>query len=204
MKDVDVIEWYDLLATEDDDPVYDGPFLREYMDKWDGKPFIDSMKIRKHLSYILEIGVGTGRIARRVAPEVCEFIGIDISPKTIERAAFNLGDRGSAKLICMDFLDFESRRLFNIIYSTLTFMHIKDKQKAFNKVYELLDYNGRFVLSIDKNLNEYITNGTYRVKVYPDYPDKTRAYILESGLIILDVIETEFAYIFVCTKEKKQ
>lgn len=44
--------------------------------------------------------------------------------------------------------DFDST--FDVIYSSLTFMHIKDKQKAINKIADLLNDNGRFVLSISK------------------------------------------------------
>ncbi len=35
---------------------------------------------------VLEIGIGTGRIAAKVAPFCLKLSGIDISPKTIHRA----------------------------------------------------------------------------------------------------------------------
>ena len=61
----DVIQHYDLLVKENNDPVHDPKPLRDYMDKWDGQVFIDKMKLDKDKSD-LEIGVGTGRLAVRV------------------------------------------------------------------------------------------------------------------------------------------
>lgn len=42
---------------------------------------------------------------------------------------------------------------------------------ASKKIAELLSPGGRFVLSIDKNQDEYIDTGISRIKVYPDIPD---------------------------------
>lgn len=58
---------YDLLIDEGNDPVHDPKSLRDYMDKWDGQGFIDNMELDKNKS-VLEIGVGTGRLAVRIAP----------------------------------------------------------------------------------------------------------------------------------------
>ena len=76
---------YDILIDENNDPVHDPEPLKEYMDKWDGQDFINNMNLNFDKS-VLEIGVGTGRLAVRVAPLCKSFCGIDISPKTIERA----------------------------------------------------------------------------------------------------------------------
>ena len=57
----DVIQHYDLLIDENNDPVHDPKPLRDYMDKWDGQSFIDKMELNKDKS-VLEIGVGTGHL----------------------------------------------------------------------------------------------------------------------------------------------
>ena len=88
---------------------------------------------------VLEIGVGTGRLAVRTAPECRDFFGIDISLKTVKRAKENLKAHGNVTLICGDFMSYEFGRKFNVIYSSLTFMHIKDKQAAINKIKSLLN-----------------------------------------------------------------
>lgn len=195
-----VIEHYNKLIEENNDPVYDPAPLKEYMNKYDGQIFIDEMRLDKTKS-ILEIGVGTGRLALRTIPLCKNFYGIDISPKTIDRARNNLSAHLNVKLICGDFMQHDFSIGFDVIYSSLTFMHIKDKQKCINRVYSLLNKSGRFVLSIDKNQNKRIDYGDRKIEIYPDNPTDTKAYIIKSGLILLNCMETEFAHIFVCIKE---
>ena len=195
----DVVRHYDLLIDENNDPVHDPKPLQNYMDKWDGQVFIDKMELNKDKS-VLEIGVGTGRLAVRVAPLCGEFCGIDISPKTIDRAKENLAEYRNIDLICGNFLSYKFDRKFDLIYSSLTFMHIEDKQKTVNKIAGLLNDAGRFVLSIDKNQSEYIDTGTRKIKIYPDTKEKTVEYIKAAGLTILNQYDTEFATIFVVQK----
>lgn len=190
---------YNLLIEDNNDPVNDPEPLKEYMDKWDGQQFIDSLKLSKQKS-VLEIGVGTGRLAVRVSPLCGEFFGIDISPKTIERAKENLKEYKNTTLICDDFIEHEFNCKFDVIYSSLTFMHIKDKQTAINKVASLLNDGGRFVLSIDKNQNDYIEYGSRKIHIYPDSAEKTAQYITNAGLTILNQHDIEFATIFVAQK----
>ena len=76
-------------------------------------------------------------------------------------------------------------------------MHIKEKEECIKKVSALLNENGIFVLSIDKNQREYVDFGNRKIKIYPDDIYKTKTYISSSGLKILEVLQTEFAYIIV-------
>ena len=122
-----VIEHYDKLIDENNDSVHDPKPLKDYMDKQDGQEFIESMQLDKSKS-VLEIGVGTGRLAIKVAPSCNRFIGIDISPKTIDRATKNLSSYRNIQLICDDFMSFAFDEQFDVIYSSLTFMHIEDKK----------------------------------------------------------------------------
>ena len=114
---MNIIEHYDKLIDENNDPIYNPEPLKEYMNKWDGKVFIDAMKLDK-MKTVLEIGVGTGRLAVKTIP------------------------------LC----------------------------------------------------NEYINYGDRKIKIYPDNPDDTKEYFINSGLSLLECIETEFAYIFVGLK----
>ena len=79
-------------------------------------------------------------------------------------------------------------------------MHIEEKQKAINKVAALLKDGGRFVLSIDKNQNDTIEYGTRKIKIYPDRQEDIIKYINQSGMNLIKVFETEFAYIFIAHK----
>ena len=195
-----VTHHYDLLIDENNDPVHDPKPLQDYMDKWDGQAFVDKMKLDKDKS-VLEIGVGTGRLAVRVAPLCGEFYGVDISPKTIERAKDNLAKLENVSLTCADFLSYEFGRTFDVVYSSLTFMHIEDKQRAVNKIAGLLNDAGRFVLSIDKNPSEFIDTGTRKIRIFPDTPVEMAECIRTAGLTILNQYDTEFATIFVAQKE---
>ncbi len=193
---MDVKEHYDLLIDENNDPVHDPEPLQKYMDKWDGKYFIDKMSLDKNKT-VLEIGVGTGRIALKVAPLCKNFYGIDISAKTIARAKENLSMYNNVNLICGDFTKHKFTERFDVIYSSLTFMHIKDKEECIIKIASLLGDDGILVLSIDKNQSEFIDLGTRKIRIYPDNSEEIEKYILKSGLTLKERYETEFAYIFV-------
>ena len=197
-----VTHHYDLLIDENNDPVHDPKPLQDYMDKWDGQAFIDKMELDKDKT-VLEIGVGTGRLAVRVAPLCGEFYGVDISSKTIERAKENLSEFKNVRLTYADFLYYKFGRNFDIIYSSLTFMHIEEKQKAINKAAALLEDGGKFILSIDKNQDKLIDTGTRKVTIYPDTPDEIKTYIANAGLLLTESYETEFAHIFSAKKECK-
>ena len=194
-----VTHHYDLLIDENNDPVHDPRPLQDYMDKWDGQAFIDKMELDKDKT-VLEIGIGTGRLAVRVAPLCGEFYGVDISSKTIERAKENLADFKNVRLTCADFLYCEFDGTFDVVYSSLTFMHIEDKQRAVNKIAELLNGAGRFVLSIDKNPSEFIDIGTRKIRIFPDTTVEMAECIRTAGLTILNQYDTEFATIFVAQK----
>lgn len=194
-----IAKHYDILINEGNDPVHDPEPLKAYMDKWDGQNFIDKMQISKDKT-VLEIGVGTGRLAVRTAPLCREFYGIDISPETIKGATKNLEQCKNVNLICDDFMTYNFNLTFDVIYSSLTFMHIKDKQKAINIVQQLLKTDGLFVLSTDKNQEGFIDIGSNKIEVYPDTPEEILQCINNSGLTLLEHYETEFANVFVCEK----
>ena len=192
----DVIEHYDRLIDESNDPTRDPEPLRAYMDTWDGQRFIESLQLDKSKS-VLEIGIGTGRLAIKVAPVCKSLCGIDIFPKTIQRATENLSIYQNIELICGDFMSFDFEARFDVIYSSLTFMHIQDKLSAIQKIASLLTNNGLFVLSIDKSRREYIDMGDRRLKIYPDNPDDIRRYLSASGLKTVNEFETDNAYVTV-------
>lgn len=194
----EVAKHYDILIDEGQDPVYDPKPLKDYMDKWDGQLFIDKMCLDKSKS-VLEIGVGTGRIAVKIAPLCKEFTGIDISEKTIQQAKKNIkiGLFKKPDLICADFLEYSFNKKFDVIYSSLTFLHIENKQKAFDIISEILNKKGRFVLSIDKNQAGYIDTGSSKIRVFPDNAEDIKTYAKNAGFNLISEDETDFAFIFV-------
>ena len=193
----EVMRHYDLLIEEGNDPTKDPRPLMEYMDKWDGDVFIRELCLTKEKS-VLEVGVGTGRLALRVAPFCGRFIGIDISPKTIDRASENFSLYGirNAELISADFITYNFHEKFDVIYSSLTFMHFENKEFVVEKIFDMLNKNGRFVLSIDKNRSDIIDTGVRKIKIFPDFPEHISRILKSSGFVSQKIIETEFAYIF--------
>ena len=196
---MDVKTHYDMLIDENNDPLRDSPELQEYMNTWDGKPFLEALELSRNKS-VLEIGIGTGRIAVKVALCCFKLTGIDISPKTIDRAKDNLKEYGNIFFVCSDFNSYEFEETFDVIYSSLTMMHFKDKAAVITKVDKLLNDNGIFCLSIDKNQSEYIDMGTRKIKVHPDNLDNIIPIIGETAMSVVKVIETDNAYIVVSRK----
>ena len=194
----EIIKHYDLLIDEGNDPVNDPIELKEYMDQWDGKVFLEALTATKDKN-VLEIGVGTGRLAVQVIPNCKQFTGIDVSSKTIIRAKEHLSTY-SPILICEDFLSYNFSEWFDVIYSSLTFLHIQEKQKAIEKIFGLLKKKGRFVLSIDKSKSELLDFGNRSLRIYPDDREKTEEMLIGVGFFIVEIIETPLAYIFVCDK----
>ena len=197
---MNVITHYDLLIDEDNDPFRDPPELQEYMNGWDGEKFVEALELTKNKN-VLEIGIGTGRLAVRVAPHCRKLTGIDISPKTVERAKENLKDYKNISFICDDFNVHEFCETFDIIYSSLTMMHFKQKVQVIAKIDTLLNDNGIFCVSIDKNVSEYIDMGTRKIKVYPDTVDGITSLVEATAMSVAKVIETEKAYIIVSKKQ---
>jgi len=200
---MNVIDHYDLLIDEDNDPFRDPPMLQEYMSRWDGERFIKALELTKNKK-VLEIGTGTGRIAVKVAPFCITLTGIDISPKTIERAKENLKDHKNISFICDDFSNHQFDEKFDVIYSSLTMMHFRDKKHVITKIDTLLNNEGIFCLSIDKDQSEYINMGTRKVRIYPDTLENMKSLINATEMSVASVHETDNAYIIVSKKQSNQ
>ena len=196
---MDVITHYDLLIDENNDPFRDPPELQAYMSRWDGEPFLTALTLDKH-HRVLEIGIGTGRIAAKVAPCCLQLTGIDLSPKTIMRARENLTAHHNITYVCDDFMTHAFHEAFDVIYSSLTMMHIREKAQAIARVSDLLTEHGRFCLSIDKSQSRWIDMGSRRLEIYPDQPEHIVSLMRAASLNVTGVLETEFAYIIVGQK----
>ncbi len=191
-----VIDHYDGLLSDGNDPILDPPVLQAYMNKWDGAKFIETMRLSPS-SRVLEIGVGTGRLALRTAPLCGRFVGIDLAPRTVEAAREHLKTFPHASVICGDFLAYSFGEKFDVIYSSLTFMHIRYKQAAIEKCMSLLVSGGRLVLSLDKNRETLLDAGYGALTVCPDDPSLLRGMIERHGGTVSEEYETEFATVLV-------
>ena len=87
---VSALEHYERCIDEGIDPCKGNPQLQRYMVGWGGARFFELLGDLNGKA-VLEIGVGTGRPARRALTRGCSsFTGVDVSPKTISRARHNL------------------------------------------------------------------------------------------------------------------
>lgn len=197
----EVARHYDLLVDEGNDPVLDPPELAAYMDGWDGPAFLRALRLNGTQD-VLEIGVGTGRLAVQIAPKCRSFTGIDISEKSINRARGHLADVRGVQLLCADFMDWETDARFDVVYSSLTFMHLADKRAAAQKVAQLLKPGGRAVISLSRDASGVIDYGTRQLTVYPDDPAALAAHLRAAGLTLRPALETEFAVILIAEREE--
>lgn len=127
---VNTLEHYERLIEEGNDPVHDSTLMQEYMSRWDGPEFYRALGpcIDKR---VLEVGVGTGRLAKIILDKGCKyFTGIDLSPNTIVRAKTNLSSFENCDLFVEDIEQYQKPSCFDVAYSVLTFMHIKNKEIA--------------------------------------------------------------------------
>lgn len=192
-------EHYDLLVQEGNDPANDPPALQAYMENWDGQPLIDALALAAE-SRVLEIGVGTGRLAKKVLSAGCgRFTGIDISAASIAQAGINLGGWENVSLIHGDFISADFQQPFDVIYSSLTIFHFKDKRAFIQKAAKLLDA-GRFVLSVPKGEERSIQFGSREVELFPERLEPIKSLLAEAGFILLHTVEAAYAHILVAEK----
>ena len=196
---MDIRSHYDLLIEENNDPFRDPPALRKYMESWDGQVFLDLMELDESKT-VLEIGVGTGRLAIKTAGCCRWLTGIDISPKTIERARENLQHCLNISLICDDFITHQFTETFDVVYSSLTMMHFQDKRTVIGKICVLLNSKGLLCLSIDKSRSEWIDMGSRRIRIYPDTKENIVTLAEQAGMKTKRITEIENAYLLVFMK----
>ncbi|MCU0522317.1 MAG: class I SAM-dependent methyltransferase [Anaerolineae bacterium] len=177
---VTALEHYERLIDEGNDPCEDTPWLQSYMARWDGPQFFEMLGDLTGKA-VLEVGVGTGRLARQALQRGClSFTGIDLSPKTIERARLNLGGFPNAELLLADAEAFARPAAYDAAYSVLTLMHIADKRHALQAIVTSLRLGGVVVLSIDHG-GPWLDFGDRMVRLYPATVDAYVGWLTDLG-----------------------
>lgn len=101
--------------------------------------------------HILDIGCGTGLLSLKFLEAAnCTVQGIDLSEAMLDIwkdkiEKLNLSHRVKTRIGDASNLDFEDST-FDIVASTVTLHHLKDKQPTLNKIYRLLKPKGRLVI----------------------------------------------------------
>lgn len=177
-------EHYDRLADAGlgrNDP----PFMLEYMARWDGPLFYDALG-DLNAANVLEVGIGTGRIAHQILEHGCGHLtGLDISQKTLAAVKEDLVRFTNLELISADIAEFRRDMSFDVAYSVLTFMHIEDKPKALQNIVASLRSGGRIVLSIDQP-SDNIDFGEWTVKLSPWLPEQYVTALEDLGCYVAE------------------
>jgi SAM-dependent methyltransferase len=184
---IETLEHYERLIDQGIDPFRDPPALQAYMRRWDGPLFFDALGDLSDKD-VLEIGVGTGRIAGQILDRGCRHLtGIDFSLKTIERARENLAKHPNVELVFSDVADFVKPSAFDVAYSVLTFMHIAEKRKVLENVVDSLKPRGRIILSVAEQ-GEWLDVMPWRVRLHYE-PPKEYARLLEGlGCVVAEPV----------------
>ncbi len=165
---ISTTEHYDHLIEIGNDPFNDDEFGQRYMERWTGENFFDLLELNES-SCVLEIGVGTGRLAEKVMIKGCmKFTGIDLSKDTILKAKANLLNYKNVELINKDVITHKFDRKYDVVYSALTFMHIPNKYNVLHKISEILNPNGVMVISFFNVEDVCLDFGTHQVELYPN------------------------------------
>jgi 2-polyprenyl-3-methyl-5-hydroxy-6-metoxy-1,4-benzoquinol methylase len=185
---VSVLEHYEKLIEEGNDPVHDSKVMQEYMNRWGGSEFFRALGSCTN-KRVLEVGVGTGRLAKTILDKGCKhFTGIDISPKTIERAKMNLSRFKNCNLLVEDIEQYQKPSYFDVAYSVLTFMHIENKEVALGNMIASICKGGHIVISIS-NENEWLDFGNRKIKLYSIGIHEYQRYFETMGCMVDPPIE---------------
>jgi ubiquinone/menaquinone biosynthesis C-methylase UbiE len=101
--------------------------------------------------HILDIGCGTGLLSLKFLDAAeCTIVGVDLSEEMMNIWKNKIHELNLSKQVTVHIgdaanLEFEDG-VFDIIASTVTLHHIKDKQWAINKIYNFLSPNGRLII----------------------------------------------------------
>ena len=135
---------------------------------------------------ILDIGCGTGLLSLKFLKAAeCIIDGIDLSEDMLniwkeKIEQFDLSDRVKIKLGDAAHLEFEDS-IFDIVASTVTLHHVKDKQQALNRIYSILKPKGRLIIGdLDVDTSGDL-NDVKRLRHILDYLKEELSLALQDG-----------------------
>jgi SAM-dependent methyltransferase len=113
------------------------------------KPFLKKMDCQPADKVALEIGCGIGRLARWAAAEFGEYIGVDVSPEMVRKAASYHIPRATFRAVSGADLSGIPAGSIDFAFSFAVFQHVPDKAAIFNyfaEVARVLRHGGIFRL----------------------------------------------------------
>lgn len=170
------------------DPFYDTGLLAAWMELADSPVFWEALGDLRGKA-VLEVGVGTGRVARKALEHGCAcLVGLDISEKTLARAARNLAAWPNIELVHGDMEAFRRENAFDAAYAVWAFFHIADQRRALENLVASLKPGCRLVLSLEKS-NPVLDYGPRKIVQHPADPAQVAAWLRELGCMVAPAVE---------------
>ncbi|MFB6181693.1 MAG: class I SAM-dependent methyltransferase [Candidatus Magasanikbacteria bacterium] len=104
---------------------------------------------------VLEIGIGTGRIGRKIADKVREYKGIDPIEEKVEKARENKPKEAKVEYKQGNAVDVPFEEQFDVILYINSWHYIKDHDQAISEAKRLLSSDGVVIIT---EPTEYTTN----------------------------------------------
>lgn len=169
----DVVDWMRMKGF--DDTTYGESFADVYDDWYDDVSDVDTTtRLVVELSgagRVLELGVGTGRLAIPLARAGCAVVGIDSSAAMLDRSRAKvaaLGSDHSLELILGDMIVDQPEREFDVVliaYNTIFSLPTAERQQAlFDAVGRRLSDSGSFIVEAAVPDAERTAGGTVSVR----------------------------------------
>ena len=127
-------------------------FFDGLSENWDQNELSTKEQRREFLSFldikegekVLDLACGTGAITSLLQKKSkCDVVGLDISPKMIEKAKEKEKENHYIHYFVGDFLSYQFNEKFDHIVVFNAYPHFLDKEKFKNKVLKLLNKNGK-------------------------------------------------------------
>lgn len=144
---------------------------------------------------VLDLGSGTGRMARRLAANGVKIVMVDVSKPMLKQAskevkAHSLDSRISLILADVNHLPFK-RRLFKKAFSLRVVFHLKNTRQMFIEVNRVLENNGQFVFDTinRRSLRRFYLPISQRI-VYHRLEDttETQRQLTQTGFLVDSVV----------------
>ena len=137
---------------------------------------------------VLDIGCGTGLLSLKFLRKAdCLIYGIDNSPEMLEIFKNKIEELNLSREISLELEDAENLRFackkFDIIASTVTLHHVKNKLPVIKKIFNLLKPGGRFVLGdIDVDTTGNLENPERMLRILNFLKDELVLALKEGGV----------------------
>jgi ubiquinone/menaquinone biosynthesis C-methylase UbiE len=109
----------------------------EYLDK------IVDMCNPQSTDLVLDVGTGSGKVAKALKPHIKHVIGLDISEEMMQYEEWE----GMSKICCDILNPLLVNNKFNLITARMVFHHVSNVEKGIKNCYNLLKSGGRLIIA---------------------------------------------------------